>query len=98
MMLITLLNMALAAGVPIAGEMTMLPEEASITDQSIKRWLPGESNITVNYKLPADIPSGNYTLEMGVVFHNSIEHTIPIANKGKTDDGWYAIGSIRVNI
>jgi hypothetical protein len=71
---------------------------SAITDQSIKGWLPGETNITVNYKLPADIPSGNYTLEMGVVFHNSIVHTIPIANKGKTDDGWYAIGSIGVNI
>jgi hypothetical protein len=69
----------------------------AITDQSIRGWLPGETNITVNYKLPADIPAGDYSLEMGVVFHNSIEHTISIANKGKTDDGWYTLGSIKIS-
>jgi hypothetical protein len=69
----------------------------AITGQSIKGWLPGETNITVNYKLPADLAAGNYSLEMGVVFHNSIEHTIPIANKGKTDDGWYTLGSIKIS-
>jgi hypothetical protein len=70
----------------------------AMTDQSIKGWLPGETNINVNYKLPADIPAGDYSLEMGVVFHSSIEHTIPIANKGKTADGWYTIGSLRVSL
>jgi hypothetical protein len=69
-----------------------------ITGQSIKGWLPGETNITVNYKLPADLAEGNYTLEMGVVFHSSIEHTIPIANKGKTEDGWYTIGRMKVTL
>ncbi|MCX6262664.1 MAG: hypothetical protein NTY95_17830, partial [Bacteroidia bacterium] len=69
----------------------------AITSQSIKGWLPGETNITVNYKLPADIPAGDYSLEMGVVYHSSIEHTIPIANKGKTDDGWYALGNIKIS-
>ncbi len=69
----------------------------TVTDQSIKGWLPRETNITVNYKLPAGLPAGDYSLEMGVVFHNSIEHTIPIANKGKTDDGWYSLGKIKIN-
>jgi hypothetical protein len=69
-----------------------------ITDTSIMGWLPGEKNITVNYKLPAGIPAGNYDLEMGVVFHSSIEHTIPIANKGKTSDGWYTAGTIKISI
>jgi hypothetical protein len=35
---------------------------------------------------------------MGVVFHNSIEHTIPVANNGKTADGWYKLGSIEVSL
>lgn len=69
-----------------------------ITGQSIKGWLPGETNIIVNYKLPADLAAYNYTLEMGIVFHSSIEHTIPIDNKGKTDDGWYKLGSMKVNL
>jgi len=69
----------------------------TITSQSIKGWLPGETNISLNYKLPADLEKGNYTLELGIVFHSSIKHTIPIDNKGKTDDEWYRIGSMKVS-
>jgi hypothetical protein len=69
----------------------------TITEMSIRGWLPGEKGITVNYKLPADLPTGNYDLEMGLVFHSSIEHTIPIANKGKTTDGWYEAGNLKVS-
>jgi hypothetical protein len=68
----------------------------TISDVSIKGWLPGEKNITVKYSLPADIRSGDYSLEIGLVFHNSIDHLIPIANKGKTTDGWYSLGNIKV--
>jgi len=66
----------------------------TITDMSILGWLPGNKNINVTYKLPADLQIGKYYLEMGLVFHSSVEHTIPIANKGKTSDGWYALGSL----
>lgn len=69
----------------------------TITDMSIQGWLPGEKNITVNYKLPAGITAEKYNLEMGLVFHNSIEHTIPIANKGKTTDGWYSLGTVNIS-
>jgi len=69
----------------------------TITEMSIQGWLPGEKNITVNYKLQPDLKAGNYALEMGVVFHSSIEYTIPIANKGKTSDGWYPLGNLKVS-
>ena len=69
----------------------------TITEMSILGWLPGEKDITIDYKLPADLKAGNYDLEMGLVFHSSIEHTIPIANKGKTTDGWYTLGSLKVS-
>ena len=69
----------------------------TITDQSIKGWLPGNTNVTVNYKIPSDIPAGNYSLEMGVVFPNSVEHTIPVANRGKTPDGWYTLGGSEIS-
>jgi hypothetical protein len=68
----------------------------SITETSILGWLPGKKDVDVPYKLPADLDKGDYELEMGVVFHSSIDHTIPIANKGKTSDGWYDIGKIKV--
>lgn len=69
---------------------------AKITDISILGWLPGEKNVSLNYRLPDDLPPGSYTLEMGLVYHSSIIHTIPIANKGKTEDGWYPLGHISI--
>jgi len=70
----------------------------AITEASTKGWLPGSKEITVKYKLTDDLQAGNYKLEMGIVFHSSIEHVIPVANKGKTSDGWYSVGSLKVAI
>ena len=67
-----------------------------ITELSIMGWLPGKKDISVNYKLPEDLKRGDYLLEMAVVFHDAIDHTIPVANKGKTSDGWYSLGHLRV--
>lgn len=67
-----------------------------ITGTSILGWQPGEKEVNINYAIPSDLSAGNYVLEMGIVFHSSIEHLIPIANFGKTDDGWYALGSLNV--
>lgn len=66
------------------------------TEISIRGWLPGEKKIEASFKLPDDLESGLYSLELGIVFHSSIEHVIPIANKGRTHDGWYTVGSIKV--
>ena len=68
----------------------------TITETSILGWLPGIKSVDISYKIPADLDAGDYELEMGIVFHSSIEHTIPVANKGKTSDGWYTIGKINV--
>jgi hypothetical protein len=70
----------------------------TITDTSVRGWLPGEKSVTVIYKLPGGLDKGNYGLEMGLVFHCSVEHTIPIANKGKTADGWYSLGIVKVTV
>jgi hypothetical protein len=67
-----------------------------ITETSILGWLPGEKEVNISYAIPSDLTPGNYFLEMGLVFHSSIEHVIPIANYGKTDDGWYSIGNLKV--
>ena len=68
-----------------------------ITETSILGWLPGEKEVNINYAIPSDLAAGDYVMEMGIVFHSSIEHVIPIANYGKTDDGWYYIGDLKVN-
>jgi hypothetical protein len=69
-----------------------------VTDTSIKGWLPGEKSVEINYDIPGEIDPGDYTLEMGVVFHSAPDHVIPVANNGRTDDGWYGLGKITLKI
>ena len=68
-----------------------------ITETSILGWLPGEKKVDIELSIPSDLTPGDYVIEMGIVFHSSIEHVIPIANYGKTDDGWYYRGDLKVN-
>jgi hypothetical protein len=67
-----------------------------LSDVSIMGWLPGEKNVKISFNVPAGMTAGDYTLEMGIVFHSATDHTIPIANKGKTSDGWYTLGKITI--
>ena len=67
-----------------------------VTDQSIRGWLPGSISVDVEYPLPDEISTGNYQLELGLVFHNASDRLVPIANEGETDDGWYVVGDMEV--
>jgi hypothetical protein len=67
-----------------------------MTEISIQGWLPGDKNVKISCPMPEGLSSGDYDLEMGIVFHSATDHTIPIANKGKTEDGWYTLGRINV--
>lgn len=69
----------------------------TMTEASILGWLPGKKSVDISYKIPADLSAGDYELEMGIVFHSSMEHTIPIANKGKLSDGWYTISGLNIS-
>jgi hypothetical protein len=67
-----------------------------ISDQSIRGWLPGKTSVKIEYPLPKDFSEGEYTLELGLVFHSAPDRLVPIANESKTDDGWYVVGKIMV--
>ena len=67
-----------------------------ISDQSIQGWLPGSRSVEIDYPSPQELTEGEYTLELGLVFHSAPDRLVPIANEGKTDDGWYEIGKCRV--
>ena len=67
-----------------------------VSDQSIRGWLPGPTSVEIEYPLPGELSKGEYTLELGLVFHNAPDRLVPIANEGKTDDGWYEVGDCRV--
>jgi len=67
-----------------------------ISDQSIQGWVPGASSVDVDYPLPDDLSGGEYKLELGLVFHSAPDRLVPIANEGKTNDGWYDVGAMEV--
>ena len=67
-----------------------------ISDQSIRGWLPGTSSVEIAYPLPDELSTGEYKLELGLVFHSAPDRLVPIAIEGKTDDGWYEVGDCRV--
>jgi len=67
-----------------------------ISEQSIKGWLPGAFSVNIDYPLPGDLSEEEYFLELGLVFHNAPDRLVPIANEGKTDDGWYVVGNIKI--
>lgn len=66
------------------------------TASSIKGMLPGDSTMTVSYPVPTGSNTGNYTLELGLIYHGATDHTVPLAIQRKTQDGWYPLGAIVV--
>jgi hypothetical protein len=69
---------------------------AYISDQSIRGWLPGKTSVEIEYPLPEELSEGKYTLELGLVFHSAPDRIVPIANEGRTGDGWYVAGTMEV--
>ncbi len=67
-----------------------------ISDQSIRGWLPGSTSVAIDYRVPEKLDKGAYDLEMGLVFHSAPDRIIPLANEGKLEDGWYAVGILDV--
>jgi hypothetical protein len=67
-----------------------------VSAQSIRGWLPGLTEVEVRYPVPDKLSQGAYTLELGLVFHNAPDRIVPIANEGKTADGWYVIGAMEI--
>jgi len=67
-----------------------------ISEQSIRGWLPGKISTDVDFPVPEGLPSGAYTVELGLVFHSAIDRIVSIANEGKTSDGWYIVGEVTV--
>jgi hypothetical protein len=68
----------------------------NITTQSIRGWLPGSIFIEADYPIPEELTYGAYSVELGLVFHSAPDRIVPVAIEGKTNDGWYPVGSIRI--
>jgi hypothetical protein len=58
---------------------------------------PGDTHaVTDSLELPTDLPPGDYSLAIGVVGEKNDTPVVQLAIKGRTNDGWYPLGTLRV--
>ncbi len=63
---------------------------------NLKNWLPGDIVFDDAVYLPSDLPQGTYDLQVALVDRLKHEPRINLAIEGKTKDGWYQLGKIKV--
>ncbi len=68
------------------------------TDMSVRGWLPGRRDEAVQLALPGDIAPGEYDVHLALVDPNTREPAIRLAVDEAEDDGWYAVGSLSLEV
>ena len=74
----------------------MATTRASLTDADIRSWLPGDVVYDNAVFIPADMPAGPYELAIAIVDPVSNAPKVKLAIAGMEPDGWYPLGTIRV--
>lgn len=65
-------------------------------DEDIRKWLPGDIVYNDAVFLPHDFPEGEYEIAIAMLDSYTLEPKIRLAIEGRTADGWYPLGKIRV--
>lgn len=75
------------------GQMTAIHR----TDADLRHWLPGDTTITTELPLPANLKAGEYTLLVAILDPATNKPGVDLAITGRREDGWYALNSIIVD-
>jgi uncharacterized protein DUF4832/glycosyl hydrolase family 42 (putative beta-galactosidase) len=67
-----------------------------VTGADMRSWLPGDSLYDDRVFLPADLPEGDYQLQVGLVDPNTRAPRVRLAIEGRDGEGWYPMGAITV--
>jgi hypothetical protein len=67
-----------------------------VTDADVRSWLPGDALYDGRVFLPADLPEGDYQLQVGLVDPDTRTPRVRLAIAGRDDAGWYPMGTITV--
>lgn len=67
-----------------------------LTGADIRKWLPGDATYDNAVFVPAELPAGEYDLEVGLVDEDSQQPRVKLAIAGVTAEGWYPMGKIQV--
>ena len=66
------------------------------TDIDIKKMLPGNTDVKAAIRLPGHLEAGDYDIELGVVTPGTKKPAIKLAIEGKSAEGWYKMGTIKI--
>ncbi len=66
------------------------------TAADITSWLPGDSLYDDAVTIPADLPPGEYDLDLALMDPVSMKPKVKLAIAGILSDGWYPMGKIKV--
>jgi hypothetical protein len=67
------------------------------TDADLRKWLPGDVVFEDPIFVPEDLPTGEYTLSVALLDPVTLLPGIQLAIEGRGEDGWYALGKLRLN-
>ncbi|MGO8674990.1 MAG: DUF4832 domain-containing protein [Limisphaerales bacterium] len=70
--------------------------ELMFTGADITAWLPGDNLFDSAVKVPANLPLGQYELELALLNPQSQKPAIRLAIAGRDVEGWYEMGKIVV--
>lgn len=66
------------------------------TDADVREWLPGDVIFDSAVFLPADMPRGEYQLDIGVLDPRTRKPSVKLAIEGRDPEGWHRLGAISV--
>ncbi|HMI51359.1 MAG TPA: DUF4832 domain-containing protein [Candidatus Saccharimonadales bacterium] len=62
----------------------------------IRKWLPGDAVFDGALYIPENLPDDTYEVRVAMLDPRTGQPAIRLANEGRQDDGWYAMGSLTV--
>jgi hypothetical protein len=71
-------------------------EVVMAVDGDVRTWLPGDALVEQAVAVPADLPTGAYSVAVALLDRASQLPKIALANDGRRADGWYELGPIEV--
>jgi hypothetical protein len=66
-----------------------------LSEKKVRDLAPGKFDLTEKIELPADLPSGDYSLAVAVVEPETKEPVVRLAIAGRRDDGWYPLSRVK---
>ncbi len=70
--------------------------EVLLTDADIRQWMPGDNLFDSAVFIPADLPAGEYRLQLGIVDPRTRRPRVKLAIEGRDCEGWYDLGAVTV--